>query len=83
MIEFERIAKKFKKTPLKHELLCKILQSMSDGMSEDNFLTNERCNGRMNKLAQTILNIDKRVHGAGDVQVRFKKVYAYDYTLIL
>ncbi|XP_049882196.1 leucine-rich PPR motif-containing protein, mitochondrial-like [Pectinophora gossypiella] len=67
--EFTRLANKYHKTPLKHELLCKILQSMSDGLSEDNFLTNERCNGRLNKLAQAILNIDKKIHGAGDVQL--------------
>ncbi|KAG6447060.1 hypothetical protein O3G_MSEX004728 [Manduca sexta] len=67
--EFVRLANKYNKTPLKHELLCKILQTMNDGQSEDNFLTNERSNGRLNKLAQTILNIDKKVHGPGDVQL--------------
>ncbi|KOB73333.1 putative leucine rich protein [Operophtera brumata] len=49
-----RLAAKFNKTPLKHELLCKILQSMSDGQTEDNFLSNEKANGRLNKMAQTL-----------------------------
>lgn len=42
---------------------------MSDGQSEEKFLTNEKTNGRYNKLAQTVLNTNKKVHGSGDVQV--------------
>uniref|UniRef100_A0A2H1V3W5 SFRICE_028910 n=1 Tax=Spodoptera frugiperda TaxID=7108 RepID=A0A2H1V3W5_SPOFR len=67
--EFVSLANKYNKTPLKHELLCKILDTMSDGQSEENFLTNEKSNGRLNKLAQIVLNIDRKVHGAGDVQL--------------
>ncbi|CAH0695462.1 unnamed protein product [Spodoptera exigua] len=67
--EFVALANKYNKTPLKHELLCKILHTMSDGQSEENFLTNEKSNGRLNKLAQIVLNIDKKVHGPGDVQL--------------
>ncbi|XP_026738894.1 leucine-rich PPR motif-containing protein, mitochondrial-like [Trichoplusia ni] len=67
--EFVRLANKYNKTPLKHELLCKILSTMSDGQSEEKFLTNEKTNGRYNKLAQTVLNTNKKVHGSGDVQL--------------
>ncbi|KAM3967869.1 leucine-rich PPR motif-containing protein, mitochondrial [Aphomia sociella] len=67
--EFSRLASKYNKTPLKHELLCAILRSMGDGQSEDVFITNEKSNGRLNKLAQTVFNINKKVHGAGDVQL--------------
>ncbi|KAI5645009.1 leucine-rich PPR motif-containing protein, mitochondrial [Phthorimaea operculella] len=67
--EFVRIGDKYKCTPLKHELLCHILHYMSDGLSEDNFLTNERCNGKLSKLARTVLNVVKKLHGASDVQL--------------
>ncbi|KAJ2948053.1 hypothetical protein O0L34_g9850 [Tuta absoluta] len=67
--EFVRIGDKYKCTPLKHELLCHILHHMSDGLSEDSFLTNERCNGKLNKLAMAVLNVNKKIHGAGDMQV--------------
>ncbi|KAJ8736098.1 hypothetical protein PYW08_006754 [Mythimna loreyi] len=69
--EFTALAKKYNKTPLKHELMCKILTTMSDGQTEDNFLTNEKVggHGRLNKLVQIVLNIDKKVHGPGDVQL--------------
>ncbi|CAH0727544.1 unnamed protein product, partial [Brenthis ino] len=67
--EFVRISEKYNKTPLKHELLCKILKEMSDGKSEDTFIENEKTNGKLNKLVQTILNVNKKVHGAGDVQL--------------
>ncbi|XP_072940263.1 leucine-rich PPR motif-containing protein, mitochondrial-like isoform X2 [Epargyreus clarus] len=66
--EFSRLALKYNKTPLKHELLCKILQAMGEG-SEENFLVSEKANGKLNKMAQTILNMTKKVHGAGDVQL--------------
>ncbi|XP_045768937.1 leucine-rich PPR motif-containing protein, mitochondrial [Maniola jurtina] len=67
--EFVRIAEKYNKTPLKHELLCKILKAMSDGKDEETFIVNERTNGRLNKLVHTILNVDKQVHGASDVHL--------------
>ncbi|KAJ8735797.1 hypothetical protein PYW07_007417 [Mythimna separata] len=69
--EFTHLAKKYNKTPLKHELMCKILTTMSDGQTEDNFLTNEKVggHGRLNKLVQIVLNVDKQVHGPGDVQL--------------
>ncbi|XP_052757762.1 leucine-rich PPR motif-containing protein, mitochondrial-like [Galleria mellonella] len=67
--EFSRLASKYNKTPLKHELLCAILKAMGDGQSEETFVTNEKSNGRLNKLVQTVLNVDKKVHGAGDVQL--------------
>ncbi|KAJ0182327.1 hypothetical protein K1T71_001696 [Dendrolimus kikuchii] len=69
--EFTGLASKYNKTPLKHELLCKIFRDMGDGQNEETFLTNEKLNGRLNKLAQTVLNTDKNVHGAGDVQLTF------------
>ncbi|KPJ21180.1 hypothetical protein RR48_00475 [Papilio machaon] len=78
--EFVNLANKYNKTPLKHELLCKILTTMGDGGSEETFIINEKSNGSMNKLVQKVLNIDKKVHGPGDVQVRFittvKTVYS-------
>ncbi|XP_039757887.1 leucine-rich PPR motif-containing protein, mitochondrial-like [Pararge aegeria] len=67
--EFVRISEKYNKTPLKHELLCKLLKAMSDGKDEDTFIVNEKTNGRLNKLVHTILNVDKRVHGASDVHL--------------
>ncbi|XP_059051022.1 leucine-rich PPR motif-containing protein, mitochondrial-like [Achroia grisella] len=67
--EFSRLASKYNKTPLKHELICAILKTMGDGKSEETFITNEKSNSRLNKLAQTVLNIDKKVHGPGDVQL--------------
>ncbi|XP_052737382.1 leucine-rich PPR motif-containing protein, mitochondrial [Bicyclus anynana] len=67
--EFVRLAEKYNKTPLKHELLCKVLKAMSEGKDEETFIVNERTNGRLNKLVQTILSVDKRVHGAGDVHL--------------
>ncbi|XP_004930031.2 leucine-rich PPR motif-containing protein, mitochondrial isoform X1 [Bombyx mori] len=67
--EFVRLAKQYSMTPLKHELLCKILEAMGDGRSEDNFIIHERSNSRLNKMAQTILNTDRKVHGASDVQL--------------
>lgn len=42
---------------------------MSDGKAEDTFIENEKANGKLNKYVQTILNVNKQVHGAGDVQV--------------
>ncbi|XP_060804000.1 leucine-rich PPR motif-containing protein, mitochondrial [Amyelois transitella] len=66
--EFAHIAKKYNSTPLKHELLCAILRAMGAG-SEDNFITNEKNNGRLNKLAQNVLSVDRQVHGAGDAQL--------------
>lgn len=70
MKEFTRLANKYNKTPLKHVLLCRILTLMSDGLTEENFLNNEKVNGALNQMAQTVLNIDRKVHGPGDVQVR-------------
>ncbi|XP_032528915.2 leucine-rich PPR motif-containing protein, mitochondrial-like [Danaus plexippus] len=67
--EFVSLAEKYKKTPLKHELLCKVLLAMNEGKSEERFISNEQSNGKLNKLAQTILNVDRQVHGASDVQV--------------
>ncbi|XP_045459667.1 leucine-rich PPR motif-containing protein, mitochondrial-like [Melitaea cinxia] len=67
--EFVKLADKYKKTPLKHELLCKVLKAMSDGKTEDTFIENEKANGKLNKFVQTILNVNKQVHGAGDVQL--------------
>ncbi|XP_045536900.1 leucine-rich PPR motif-containing protein, mitochondrial [Papilio machaon] len=67
--EFVTLANKYNKTPLKHELLCKILTTMGDGGSEETFIINEKSNGSMNKLVQKVLNIDKKVHGPGDVQL--------------
>lgn len=64
-----RISNKYSKTPLKHELLCKILHAMSDRQSEENFMIMEKSNGRLNKLVHTVLETDKKVHGPGDVQV--------------
>lgn len=43
---------------------------MGDGGNEEKFLTNEKLNGSLNKLMKSVLNTDKNVHGAGDVQVR-------------
>lgn len=63
------LSKAYNNTPLKHELLCKILANMSDGQSEDNFLFNEKANSKLSKLAQIVLNVDREIHGAGDVQV--------------
>lgn len=42
---------------------------MCDGQTEEKFLNNEKTNGRLNKLVQIVLNIDKKVHGPGDVQL--------------
>lgn len=67
--EFVSLANKYNKTPLKHELLCKLLHLMCDGQTEEKFLNNEKTNGRLNKLVQIVLNIDKKVHGPGDVQL--------------
>ncbi|CAG9796380.1 unnamed protein product [Diatraea saccharalis] len=67
--EFVSLSNKYSKTPLKHELLCHILSKMGDGRSEDTFLANEKSNGRLNKFVQTILNVNKKVHGPGDVQL--------------
>ncbi|XP_028159068.1 leucine-rich PPR motif-containing protein, mitochondrial-like isoform X1 [Ostrinia furnacalis] len=67
--EFVRLASKYSKTPLKHELLSQIMAKMGEGHSEEKFLVNEKSNGRFNKMAQTVLNIDKKVHGASDVQL--------------
>ncbi|CAH0405199.1 unnamed protein product [Chilo suppressalis] len=67
--EFVRLSTKYNKTPLKHELLCRILTAMGEGKSEDKFIANEKSNGRLNKFVQTILNVDKKVHGPGDVQL--------------
>lgn len=68
--EFTEIATKYKKTPLKHELLVRILTLMSDGHTEENFLINEKANSKLNKHLQAALNMIKKVHGAGDVPVR-------------
>ncbi|XP_048489346.1 leucine-rich PPR motif-containing protein, mitochondrial [Plutella xylostella] len=65
--EFTEIATKYKKTPLKHELLVRILTLMSDGHTEENFLINEKANSKLNKHLQASLNMIKKVHGAGDV----------------
>ncbi|XP_075976120.1 leucine-rich PPR motif-containing protein, mitochondrial-like [Anticarsia gemmatalis] len=67
--EFVRLSTKYGKTPLKHELLCHILHTMSEGQSEDNFMNVEKVNGWMNKLVQTVLETDRKVHGPGDVQL--------------
>ncbi|CAK1540253.1 unnamed protein product [Leptosia nina] len=67
--EFQRLANKYNKTPLKHELLCSILKVMGEGKSEDFFLVTEKVNGRYNKMVNTILNVCKKVHGSGDVQL--------------
>ncbi|CAH4031371.1 unnamed protein product [Pieris brassicae] len=67
--EFVRLAKKYKKTPLKHELLCSILRMMGEGKSEDFFLVTEKVNGRYNKMVNTILNVCKTVHGTSDVRL--------------
>nr|XP_026486597.1 leucine-rich PPR motif-containing protein, mitochondrial-like [Vanessa tameamea] len=67
--EFVKLSEKYKKTPLKHELLCKILKAMSDGKTEDTFIENEKANGKLNRLVQTILNVNKQIHGPGDVQL--------------
>ncbi|XP_063616303.1 leucine-rich PPR motif-containing protein, mitochondrial [Cydia splendana] len=66
--EFSRLAQKYNKTPLKHELLCKILETISDG-GEDRFVVNANSGGWANKLAQTVFNVNKRIHGASDVQL--------------
>ncbi|CAK1602353.1 unnamed protein product [Parnassius mnemosyne] len=67
--EFVRLSNKYNKTPLKHELLCKILYVMGDGGCEDTFVINEKGNTSFNKMVQTVLNVDKKVHGSGDVQL--------------
>ncbi|CAG4954237.1 unnamed protein product [Colias eurytheme] len=67
--EFVRLANKYNKTPLKHELLVTILRHMGEGKSEDFFLVSEKSNGSYNKMVQTILNTCKKVHGASDVQL--------------
>ncbi|XP_022130285.2 leucine-rich PPR motif-containing protein, mitochondrial [Pieris rapae] len=67
--EFVRLAKKYNKTPLKHELLCSILRMMGEGKSEDFFLVTEKVNGRYNKMVNTILNVCKTVHGTSDVRL--------------
>ncbi|CAG4977600.1 unnamed protein product [Parnassius apollo] len=67
--EFVRLANKYNRTPLKHELLCKILYVMGDGGSENTFVINEKGNTSLNKMVQTVLNVDKKVHGPGDVQI--------------
>ncbi|XP_053615995.1 leucine-rich PPR motif-containing protein, mitochondrial-like [Plodia interpunctella] len=66
--EFTNLSAEYNKTPLKHELICAILRAMGAG-SEDNFITNERNNGRLNKLVQNVLSVNKQVHGPGDVQL--------------
>ncbi|CAB3256339.1 unnamed protein product [Arctia plantaginis] len=67
--KFEQLAEEYSKTPLKHELLCKILHSMGDGHSEDIFINLEKSDGKYKRLVQRVLEIDRRVHGPGDVQL--------------
>lgn len=67
--EFIRLSSKYRKTPLKHELLCKILIEMNDEQGEDNFVFNEKANSKLNKLAQSVLNVDKEIHGVSSVQL--------------
>ncbi|KAL0850878.1 hypothetical protein ABMA28_006787 [Loxostege sticticalis] len=67
--EFVRLGNKYNKTPLKHELLCYILTKMAEGQSEEKFIVNEKANGRFNKMVQTVLSTDKKVHGPSDVQL--------------
>jgi hypothetical protein len=42
---------------------------MGEGGSEESFIVNEKSNGRLNKFVQNVLNVVRKVHGAGDVQV--------------
>ncbi|VVC95207.1 unnamed protein product, partial [Leptidea sinapis] len=67
--EFVRLSQLYKKTPLKHELLCRIMKVLGEGKGEETFLLNERVIEKYSKMVQTILNVCKKVHGNSDMQL--------------
>lgn len=48
---------------------------MGDGHSEDIFINLEKTDVKYKRLVQRVLEIDRRIHGPGDVQVQLNKIY--------